>query len=612
MLLKKVIIENYRSIEHLEIDIKQIAGCRFHTFFGINEVGKSNILKAIGLLAPEKTVQYRVDCNKAAMKKSEPIIIKFFFGLTKKDEVKQILASYDVKLTIADGFRNAIEPFYIEKRIQFDENSSRQEAYIIHQSKEMYDILFQNEDKSLGATIGKLLVGTGDFVERNKVEKCVNDQAKKAIDKLVPPIIYWKYSPEYLITKPINLEEFKNKTETSIPLKHIFQLLNYNGEEIVKIVNLIQKEFDTRKELEKDMSQAITKQINKIWPEHQINIGIRMEETNLCHIYVEDKDNTNQTFSMEQRSDGFKQFISILLSLSVKNRAKQLVNNIILLDEPEISLHPGSIQCLRDELMQIGIQNIVLASSHSIFMVDKKNLERHYTVKKEDSKTMVKCVDPNNPLEDEVIYNSLGTSIFELIQPNILVLEGRTDKDIFDSFTDKLKDEIKPAKFQTIVATGTGEISKYVKFFHSRYINGFVLVDSDNAGRGALESIRAGDPDIMNNCFEIKDLADISKDDAEMEDILPERVIIESVNELYGFRFTPTNNKPIISQIKSAVRTQSDTAFDYAILKKHITQKVMDDIANKSAEELKREYPAYIKLLKRIHCKIKDVYENSK
>ena len=61
MLLKKITIDNFRSIEHLEIDIIDIAGCKMHTFFGINETGKSNILKAIALLNPEAKVKYEFD-----------------------------------------------------------------------------------------------------------------------------------------------------------------------------------------------------------------------------------------------------------------------------------------------------------------------------------------------------------------------------------------------------------------------------------------------------------------------------------------------------------------------------------------------------------------------
>ncbi|MDA0525173.1 AAA family ATPase [Methanococcoides alaskense] len=607
MLLKKIIIENYRSIEHLEIDIREIAGCKFHSFFGINEAGKSNILKAIALLSPDKKVEYNNDCNKSALKKSKPIILRYIFGITKEDELEKKLASYDISLTLPTGLTNVSEPYYIEKIIQFGENSHRQEGYVVHQSKGVSDILQPDDEENWGTFLGKLIVGVADYADRTNLEKIVNEQAKAAIDTLIPQIIYWKYSDEYLITNPINLENFKNNPDTSIPLKHIFQLFGYNGEDIAKIVARIQTSFDIRREVERDLSKAITDHINEIWSDHPINIGIRMESNNLCDIYVEDKDNTNQTFSMEQRSDGFKQFISILLSISIKNKAKQLKNNIILLDEPEISLHPGSIKCLRDELMQIGIRNIVLASSHSIFMVDKKNLDRHYTVKKDNSKTVIKKVDPKNPLEDEVIYNALGTSIFELIQPNILVLEGRTDKDIFDIFTDKFEDEIQPAKIQTIVATGTGEIAKYVNFFHSRFINGFVLVDSDNAGRGALESIRVANAEFTDNSFELKDFVDISKRDAEMEDILPENLVISSVNGLYGLSFTPTKDKPIMSQIKAILRTQSESKYDPTVLKKHIVQTVINDIRSKSVGQLKDEYPTYVQFLTNIHAKIKEV-----
>jgi len=207
---------------------------------------------------------------------------------------------------------------------------------------------------------------------------------------------------------------------------------------------------------------------------------------------------------MKQRSDGFKQFISILLSISIENATNQLRNKVILLDEPERSLHPGSIKCLRDELLRISEKNVVFASSHSIYMVDKKNLNRHYTVTKDEGKTIVEQVSTDNPIQDEVIYNALGTSIFELIEPNMLIFEGRSDKDLFDTFTNKFRDELQPSSILTISATGTKPIPHYVKFFHNKFVNGFVVVDSDKDGRDAISAICQQDAEFKESLFELK------------------------------------------------------------------------------------------------------------
>ena len=50
MRLQKIIIENYRSIKEVSIEIAKRKDSSFaYGFIGINEAGKSSILKAIGL-----------------------------------------------------------------------------------------------------------------------------------------------------------------------------------------------------------------------------------------------------------------------------------------------------------------------------------------------------------------------------------------------------------------------------------------------------------------------------------------------------------------------------------------------------------------------------------
>ena len=48
--LTKVDIRNYRSINSLELSIPELDGKNCLFFFGVNETGKSNLLKAVSLL----------------------------------------------------------------------------------------------------------------------------------------------------------------------------------------------------------------------------------------------------------------------------------------------------------------------------------------------------------------------------------------------------------------------------------------------------------------------------------------------------------------------------------------------------------------------------------
>jgi hypothetical protein len=67
-------------------------------------------------------------------------------------------------------------------------------------------------------------------------------------------------------------------------------------------------------------------------------------------------------------------------------------------------------------------------------MVDTKNLDRHISVKKEGSLTQITQIDKNDPYGEEVLYNALGTSVLEHIEPNVLIVEGKTDRDVLELY----------------------------------------------------------------------------------------------------------------------------------------------------------------------------------
>jgi hypothetical protein len=116
------------------------------------------------------------------------------------------------------------------------------------------------------------------------------------------------------------------------------------------------------------------------------------------------------------------------MMVSAKERTKDLVNTLYLHDEPDVSLHPSGARYLRDELIKIADNNYVVYSTHSIFMIDRELLRRHLIVEKKSEITNVREVDESNIVDEEVIYNALGYSIFENLKKQNLIFEGWRDK----------------------------------------------------------------------------------------------------------------------------------------------------------------------------------------
>jgi len=183
------------------------------------------------------------------------IILRCVFEITKKDNLKKELSSLSVPVGLPVTDSNVLDPLHIEKIIEFDETSQRTEYYGIlpyEMTSKFKD--FKSDSSGILEAFSTVVVATADILNRSKIEKCINAEAKSLFDNLVPEVIFWEPSDKYLITNPINLEQFKRNLDDSIPLKHIFQLCGYDESEIRKNIESIQKERETQKEFGRELS----------------------------------------------------------------------------------------------------------------------------------------------------------------------------------------------------------------------------------------------------------------------------------------------------------------------------------------------------------------------
>ena len=580
MFLNKVIINGYRSIKRLEIDFQKGLDNKFFVLFGVNETGKSSIIKAISLIDNTEEYKYPVDCEKQTAKSLGETVISYFYTIEDDGDFIDL-----IKEDLPENLLSQLKIIGAQKDLTFRSDGILSESYWIQFNDIKYkDFLFQKTTKEIVAQIpeGEEAINYVPLTYE-ALDELLYGKLTPLLDEMRPKILFWKGDSKHLINEAINLTSFSADPSTSIPLRNIFALAGYKGEKLTTTLSRVQSSYDDRSELEEEVSDCITVHINKLWPEHKINLKLRIESDHLCHISVEDKDNKKPKYSLAQRSDGFKHFMSILLTLSAEHKTQQLENNIILLDEPEISLHPSSVRYLRNELLNISKNNIVLIASHSIYMVDKERLDRHYTVSKEEGYTSIQQVDPTNPLQEEVVYEALGTSIYEILMPNVILVEGRTDKELLDAILFKLKTKLSLPEFQIIGASGATNLPKYAKFFNQRFIDGFVLSDSDNEGRGAIKKVLNENSSFEGRAFELKGIINIEKADATIEDYLPKDIVLEAAQTLYGQAIEVVDDsKPILQEIKRyklSHKIQSDG--DMKELKVAILHCMLRDLKNK-------------------------------
>ena len=401
MKLDKITIENYKSIDKVEFLISEINNSFTYSLLGINESGKSSFLKAISLFDNED-ISYPQDF----FSDSKPVKITLDYIpsksilvglkkelLTKHKFEKELLNKLDIKsIQIITEFEPSETTTKIFKEI------------IVFETKIFPDYtLKENAPTKKGKEENEL----EDF----NLSTFFESELPKYFWNISHNVVFWESSPEYLILDDIDLLEFSTEPkEISIPLLNCFSLAGIKGDSLKKEIAKLTSPV-TINSLQSKLSELTTEHINKVWPEHPISITFQINN-NKISLLIEDNGVKFQPKTTGQRSDGFKQFISFLLTISVENYNEELSNTILLIDEPETHLHPPAQINLLGELIKItsnNNNNILFFATHSNYLIDKINLDRNYKVsKKKNHKTSINRIEKKTSTYSEVNYEVFG------------------------------------------------------------------------------------------------------------------------------------------------------------------------------------------------------------
>lgn len=410
MRLQKIIIENYRSIKEVSIEIAKRKDSSFaYGFIGINEAGKSSILKAIGLkdgLVDNSGAKLPL-ANDFRVKGSE-ITVTYRYKISQKEN--QDL--YDI-LNKEELSAEPVQPpnaAAAEQQIEAAQEISSQE-------KEKSKIKLPNEitfDFMVSfAKAGEEPTQSIVVYDNSDQEIEVNNKAEfeKAISDMVHKTIFWTAEDRYLISEPISIEKFTADVGVSIPLRNCFRLATIKEDEITQKLTDAQSDSTECEYLEKELGEKVTEHIKSAWPNHPIEITFKIMDGHI-NFHVKDVGARGKAQTSGMRSDGFKQFVSFLLTVAAENRNEELQNAVLLLDEPETHLHPKAQEYLLTQLVNLtntGKNNLVFFATHSNYMIDKKDLGRYYRVEKNkdensNEQTEIKPFDNQQTTYAEVSY----------------------------------------------------------------------------------------------------------------------------------------------------------------------------------------------------------------
>ena len=121
---------------------------------------------------------------------------------------------------------------------------------------------------------------------------------------------------------------------------------------------------------------------------------------------------SDKTIGPHLTSDGSLRFFALVTLL---NLPPQMLPDVIMLDEPELGLHPSAIALLGGLIKALSVHKQVIVATQSPLLVDSFDLDQIYVLNLKDGQTKV-----NRPDQDELRLWLEEYSTGELWQTNIL------------------------------------------------------------------------------------------------------------------------------------------------------------------------------------------------
>lgn len=510
MKLNRVEIKNFKSIKDITVNFEP--ACR--VLVGINESGKSNILNALALLSGDYTPVKKDDLREA-LPDEDPIEeshVRFIFKFEKPESDKLLEA---VSTKILANAKNP-EVVLIKGKTQSikDYCATRNEglyvADILTEEKSFKywtvsyqlvagwkkttsacpaDFTVELKGQNYQLSTYKLIRAadfTGippEYLEDAKMTDLAalsGESITMITEENLPDTLFWEYDEDNLLPSSVKIEAFSANPNTCIPLKNMFTLAGIT-EVSTSIASAKARGNNQFQNYLDGIAKKTTTHFRSVWKEYKhIEFSLRLNADQ-----IEPGVKEKNTLDFSKRSDGFKRFVTFLLMISVNVKTDDLTDTLLLIDEPEISLHPTGARYLREELIKISKTNYVVYSTHSIFMIDSGDISRHYIVKKKDEITTIESAKESNIADEEVLYNALGHSVFAVLKEKNIIFEGWNDKHLFlvalQGATTVLKNKYKD--FGICHAKGVGTIKTITPMIELAQRDCLIVSDSDKAAR---------------------------------------------------------------------------------------------------------------------------------
>ncbi|OJV28679.1 MAG: hypothetical protein BGO32_02370 [Bacteroidetes bacterium 37-13] len=487
--IKKIQIKRYRSINDLTLNIDE--SYNISTICGRNNVGKTNVLRAIALFFNEIEYDKKIDMPERKQftggSSKFPVITIWFEEGSDKYEISK---NYDTP-------KESKEDFLFDG-IKNGTNLTEKEIIIFLKKIEFFYL--ESINISFPKTIGLLI--NEDFFEIEFGKTRLSKEKKKIKDNLV-------------------------KAQIGIQ-----KVLN----DLVKEINPIFKEFENNWGIDFD----VPKDYNRFRELLSNDINFRL---------IDD----TQT-PIQSKGSGLQRLAHILINLRIIQKLSENGKNcILLIDEPDIYLHSGLQKILKQKINELSSNVQIFITTHSKLFIDTytmKNVflldldvEKKYSKRKEkySNDLSTYLIDYTEVSGQQKVKNSLGIQDDDYlsISPVNIIVEGREDVKYLSSLFKVFGFE----DHNFIPAGGAQNIKNQLQHFNFKakdYITKpyfKIIFDNDVEGRDAFDKVKEDKyPNIkiyktfIIDCYNT-DYSD-NKPNIEIEDFIYPEIILNISNNI--------------------------------------------------------------------------------
>ena len=267
------------------------------------------------------------------------------------------------------------------------------------------------------------------YCEANDPLREKHIEIKNKLD-ILPKIIY--------VPTEINFQKMNVASTTLVQEYKFINIVNTN---LIKDIpsyiatKMISAMLKNKNEKVGDVQKKVFDEINEIF--ENLSIDVKVEDISQDGRNITLFTNSSgDEFDINELSSGEKQLFLRTLAIKMLNPE----NSIILIDEPELSLHPKWQQRIVDVYKKIGKNNQIIIATHSPHILGSVRKENIMLLDKDDDgKIVVRTGDE--------LYDSYGQPT-ERILEDIMGLKTTRNQEIFDKL-EKIREMVDEDKYET-------------------------------------------------------------------------------------------------------------------------------------------------------------------